>query len=81
MFGVKTPATALVMSTGWDGPFRVAGYLLPGFHSYAAGKGAGDAYGWLYSAYAGRSTYALPSPPAQPYLGLPPGTRRSPDRF
>ena len=64
------------MSTDWDGPFRAAGYLLPQFHSYAAGKGPDEkTLGWLYSAYGGQSTYALPHPPPASYLPLPPGTR------
>jgi hypothetical protein len=69
-------STALLMSNDWDKSFRMAGYLLPEFHSYSAGKGAGDAFGWLYSAYGGRSTYGLPHPPAWSYLDLPPGTRK-----
>lgn len=68
-------STALVMSTGWDKPFRAAGYLLPEFHSYAAGKDDEDRFGWLYSAYGGHSTYSLPQPQAGSYLTLPAGTR------
>ena len=69
-------STVLVISIDWDGPFRVAGYLLPQFHSYAAGKGPDEkTLGWLYSAYGGQSTYALPHPPPASYLPLPPGTR------
>jgi hypothetical protein len=74
--GEDLRSTALVMSDDWDKSFRMAGYLLPAFHSYAAGKGADDTYGWLYSAYAGRSTYGLPHPLAGSYLSLPPGTRK-----
>ena len=56
------------------GSFRLAGYLLPSFHSYSAGKSSDGVYGWLYSAYQGRSTYSLPHPPTQSYLQLPAGT-------
>lgn len=67
-------ATVLVMGKDWEGPFRMAGYLLPAFHSYAAGKGQAGVYGWLYSAYGGQSTYSLPRPVASDYLQLPPRT-------
>ena len=44
------------------------GYLLPQFHSYAAGKGPDEkTLGWLYSAYGWQSTYALPHPPPASY--------------
>ncbi len=66
--------TALVMRSNWDGPFRATGYLLPGFHAYATGEGSNGAFGWLYSAYGGQSTYALPHPIATRYLTLPPST-------
>ena len=68
--------TALIMSVEWAGPFRLAGYLLPDFHAYAAEVEPGQPAGWLYSAYGGRSTYALPRPTPQPYLSLPEGTTR-----
>ena len=69
-------STALLANESWGASFRTAGYLLPAFHTYAAGEGTGDAYGWLYSAYGGRSDYRLPRPPAQPELDLPPGTHK-----
>jgi hypothetical protein len=69
-------STALVMSVEWAGPFRLAGYLLPDFHAYAARVAPGQPTGWLYSAHGGRSTYALPHPTPQPYLSLPEGTTR-----
>ncbi|HYO50813.1 MAG TPA: glycosyltransferase family 39 protein [Chloroflexia bacterium] len=67
--------TALVMSVEWAGPFRLAGYLLPDFQSFALGEDEQDKLGWLYSAHGGRSNYALPHPPATPQLDLPEGTR------
>jgi hypothetical protein len=74
--GHDPQSTALVTTLEWGGPFRLAGYLLPQFHSYAAGERRNDnTYGWRYSAYGGRSDYALPNPPASPYLPLPEGTR------
>lgn len=66
--------TVLVMSLGWYGPFRHAGYLLPQYHAYAGSEQPDEAYGWLYSAYAGHSTYSLPEPPATRTLELPPHT-------
>jgi hypothetical protein len=69
-------STVLVMDMDWQGPFRIAGYTLPAFCSYAAGdveSDARDAYGWRYWACDGRSNYSLPHPPPQPYLPLPPG--------
>ena len=73
--GLDPAHTALVMSVGWDGPFRHAGFLLPGFHSYAAQVDPDQPRGWLYSAYGGHSNYALPRPKPQPYLALPDGTQ------
>ncbi len=72
--------TVLVMDVDWYGPFRLAGYLLPAYHSYAVGddadsSGDGGVYGWRYSAFGGRSDYALPHPPPTSYLALPDGTR------
>ncbi len=66
--------TALVMRSNWDGPFRAMGYLLPRFHAYATGEGGDGAFGWLYSAYGGQSTYALPHPIAKSHLSLSPST-------
>jgi hypothetical protein len=75
--GSDAAGTALVMTHKWDGPFRMAGYLLPEYHSYSAGESKRDgSYGWRYSAYGGRSDYALPNPSARPYVALPEGTRR-----
>ncbi|HYP40582.1 MAG TPA: glycosyltransferase family 39 protein, partial [Chloroflexia bacterium] len=68
-------STALVMSMEWAGPFRLAGYLLPDFQSFALGEDEQDKLGWLYSAYGGRSNYALPHPSAAPQLDLSEGTR------
>jgi hypothetical protein len=71
-------STALVMKVSWDGPFRHAGYLLPEYRSYAIGTaqpGMEGRKGWLYSAYGGESTYALPHPRPSAVLGLQPGTR------
>jgi hypothetical protein len=68
-------STALVMSVEWAGPFRMAGYLLPNFHSFALGEDEQHKLGWLYSAHGGRSDYALPHPPAALRLDLPGGTR------
>jgi hypothetical protein len=65
--------TVLLTSTEWGGPFRAAGYLLPVFHIYATGKDEQQTFGWLYSAYGGRSSYALPHSPANSYLALPQG--------
>ena len=72
--------TVLVMDVDWYGPFRLAGYLLPAYHSYAVGddadsSGDGGVSGWRYSAFGGRSDYALPHPPPTSYLALPDGTR------
>ncbi len=66
--------TVLVMSLGWYGPFRHAGYLLSQYHAYAGSEQPGKTYGWLYSAYSGQSSYSLPEPPASPTLELPPHT-------
>lgn len=66
--------TALIMSLGWYGPFRHAGYLLPQYRSYAGSEEPDKTYGWLYSAYAGQSSYSLPEPPASRLLKLPPRT-------
>ena len=54
--------------------FKVVMYIAR--RTYGFGKGEGDTYGWLYSAYAGRSTYGLPRPLPASYLSLPPGTRK-----
>lgn len=69
--------TVLITSMEWAGPFRHAGYLLPEYHTYAYGdeKVTKGRSGWLYSAYGGVSTYALPRPVPQDYLALPEGTR------
>ena len=72
-------STIFVMQVKWESPFRLAGYLLPQYHSYAIGGAeAGDEgpKGWLYSAFEGRSTYSLPRPQPEPTLTLPPNTRR-----
>jgi len=68
--------TALITNMEWDGPFRHAGYLLPEYHTFAYGdeKVTKGKSGWLYSAYGGVSTYALPRPVPQNYLALPEGT-------
>jgi hypothetical protein len=68
-------STVLVTSVDWSNPFRLMGYILPGYHVYAYGPDEKKKSGWLYSAYGGRSTYALPHPTAESRLGLPPGTR------
>lgn len=74
--GHMDPAsTVLITTVEWEKPFRLAGYLLPAFHVYALGKDPEGTDGWLYSAYAGKSTYALPHPTAKLSLALPPGTR------
>jgi hypothetical protein len=66
--------TVLVMGASWDGPFRLAGYLLPEYHSYALLDREGERVRWAYSAYGGRSDYALPYPVSATRLQLPPGT-------
>jgi hypothetical protein len=68
-------STALVMSVEWAGPFRLAGYLLPNFQSFALGEDEEDKLGWLYVAYGGFSNYSLPTPPAPPQLDLLPEIR------
>jgi hypothetical protein len=68
-------STVLITTVEWEKPFRLAGYLLPPFHLYATGKDSEGTDGWLYAAYAGKSTYALPHPAAQTKLALPPNTR------
>jgi hypothetical protein len=75
--GADPAHTTLITNMEWDGPFRHAGYLLPDFHTYAYGdeKVTKSKSGWLYSAYGGVSTYALPRPAPQDYLALPQGTR------
>ena len=77
VLGDADPAqTVLIAGVAWDGPFRHAGYLLPAYHTYAYGdeKATKGKSGWLYSAYGGQSTYALPRPAPQDYLALPDGT-------
>jgi hypothetical protein len=69
-------STVLITTVEWEKPFRLAGYLLPAFHVYATSKDSEGTEGWLYSSYAGKSTYALPHPPAQTRLALPPNTHR-----
>jgi hypothetical protein len=69
-------STALVMGYKWDGPFRTAGYLLPAFHSYAIDEDRESRFGWMYSAYEGRSDYALPGPEPRLELGMPDGIRK-----
>ncbi|HET9493748.1 MAG TPA: glycosyltransferase family 39 protein [Chloroflexia bacterium] len=68
--------TVLVMEANWAGPFRLAGYLLPEFRSYALyeREEKGEEARWAYSAHGGRSDYALPHPAGTPRLQLPPGT-------
>jgi hypothetical protein len=73
--GMDPSKTALVMSVEWYGPFRLAGYLLPKFHSYAAMEREDAPKGWVYSAYQGQSSYALPQPLAQFHIDLPSGIR------
>jgi hypothetical protein len=75
--GTDPTNTVLIANVEWDGPFRHAGYLLPEYHAYAYGdeKVTKSRSGWLYSAYGGVSTYALPRPVPQDYLALPQGTR------
>ena len=68
-------STVVVTSVKWDNPFRLVGYILPSYHVYAYGPDQQDTMGWLYSAYGGRSSYALPHPTAEPRLALPPDTR------
>jgi hypothetical protein len=68
-------STALVMSVDWAGPFRLAGYLLPDFQSFALGENEQHELGWLYVAYGGFSNYRLPNPPATPRLDLLPEMR------
>jgi hypothetical protein len=67
--------TVLVADTQWAGSFRAAGYLLPEFRTYGVGESRNEPLGWRYSAYGGRSDYALPWPSAQLSLKLPEGTR------
>lgn len=74
--GMDPAHTALIMNSGWAGPFRHAGYLLPQYHSYALDEQAGLAPGWSYLAYGGASTYSLPRPIPQAYLLLPLGVTR-----
>jgi hypothetical protein len=69
-------STVLVMSIGWDGPFRAAGYLLPQYRSYAVDTNDAGDLGWLYSAYNGKSDYSLPTPKGQASLQLPANTRK-----
>jgi hypothetical protein len=69
----------LIMQVDWESPFRLAGYLLPEYHSYAIGSASpGDEgpKGWLYSAFDGHSDYSLPHPQPETTLNLPPHTRR-----
>ena len=73
--GYDPSSTILLADANWEGSFREAGYLLPRFHVYGAGKDPQKQYGWLYSAFGGQSTYSLPHPPAQEQLTLPEGTR------
>ncbi|MDQ3927980.1 MAG: glycosyltransferase family 39 protein [Chloroflexota bacterium] len=68
-------STALVTGSNWHSAFRHAGYLLPQYHTYALDQKHNRLNGWNYSAYAGKSSYALPRPVPQAYLQLPPGTR------
>jgi hypothetical protein len=69
-------STVLVMGARWDEPFRLAGYLLPEYHAYALyeREEKGEAARWAYSAYGGRSDYALPHPEGTQRLQLPVGT-------
>jgi hypothetical protein len=72
-------STVLIMQVDWESPFRLAGYLLPQYHSYATGSANPDdegPKGWLYSAFDGRSDYSLPHPEPQLALTLPSNTRR-----
>jgi hypothetical protein len=66
--------TVLVMGAEWVGPFRQAGYSLPEYRSYALLEREGEAARWAYSAYGGKSDYALPYPEGTKHLQLPPGT-------
>jgi hypothetical protein len=68
-------STVLITNIDWSNPFRMVGYILPGYHVYAYGPDEKEKSGWLYSAYEGQSTYALPHPAAESRLGLPTGTR------
>jgi hypothetical protein len=73
-------STVLVMQVDWESPFRLAGYLLPQYHSYTIGSARpGDEegpVGWLYSAFERRSSYRLPHPQPERVLILPPNTHR-----
>ena len=66
--------TVLVMGAKWIGPFRLAGYLLPEYRSYALLQRDGEEARWAYSAYRGNSDYALPYPVGTKHLQLPLGT-------
>jgi hypothetical protein len=66
--------TVLVTDASWVGPFRLAGYLLPEFRSYALLDRDGEQMRWVYSAYRGESDYALPYPAGTLRLQLPLGT-------
>jgi len=68
-------STVLITDIDWNNPFRSVGYILPSYHVYAYGPDEEEKSGWLYSAYGGQSTYALPHPAAEPRLALPPSTR------
>jgi len=74
--GMNPASTVLVTSVDWNKPFRLTGYAIPNYHVYAYGENQDESLGWLYAAYGGKSTYALPHPSARKSLDLPEGTRR-----